>query len=629
MNIKPYLPKIFSILIILIIYGFVKPSLLDGEEKKDLSDQFSFIRSKLFVPTGTPIFVRNVHPQYEKISTWISSVGASSAFFDYNNDGLFDDLAHIDPRFNKLIISSLSKENNFHPIELRIESLPLDETMIFSGVFSHDFNEDGKQDLLVIFLGRSPVVLYRTENGFEEHELLPKMEKWNSTTGTIADFDGDGHMDILIGNYFPDWSSLYDPHAKDQNQTMQHSMSNANNGALNRFFLWQSTSNGSATFIEDRDALKGIRNTHDWTLAIAACDINGDLLPEIYISNDFGPDKLLLNKSKKGTLKFNEVKGQRTFTSLKSNIIGNDSFKGMGAEFYDINNDGFFDIYVSNIADKFALQESHFVFIHNKNNDLLEKGIAPYKNESEKLGLSRSSWGWDSKFADFNNDGIPEAIQATGFVKGKINRWPQLQEAATLNDELLSNVKFWPVLQPGDDLSGDAHMPFFVRSKKGKYYDLAHDIGMGQNEMTRGIGISDVNKDGLLDFVSINQWEDSHVHINNSKSKNEFIGISLRLSLDQLTEKVIINGERKINSMPAVGAIVRLKLDDGSEIVRVVDGGNGHASRNSPEIHFGLGVGKKERKIYAVEVNWRKSNGNIERAEVDLEKGWSTVYLNY
>ncbi|MDQ1152393.1 hypothetical protein QE382_004377 [Sphingobacterium zeae] len=629
MNKSYFLPKILAIAVIAAIYGFVKPTTLAVTEKNEMIKQFSFDRTKLHVPDGEKVFVQKVHPQYEKISTWISSVGASSAFFDFTNSGLFDDLAYIDPRFNKLMITSVADKSPYLPFEYKVKDLYLDETMIFSGVLSHDFNEDGKQDLLVLFLGRSPMILYRTLDGFREVELLAERTKWNSTTGTIADFDGDGHMDVLIGNYFPDWSSLYDANSKDNNQTMQHGMSNASNGAKNRFLLWQGTENGNAIFVEDKDALSGLTNQDDWTLAVAACDINGDLLPELYVANDFGPDKLLLNKSEKGKVRFVQLFGKRHFTTLKSAALGHDSFKGMGAEFYDMNNDGFFDIYISNIADEFALQESHFVFVHDKDNEKMKKGIAPYENRSESLGLSRSSWGWDSRFADFNNDGIPEAIQATGFVKGKVNRWPQLQEAATLNDELLSNPKFWPVLQPGDDLSGDAHIPFFVKSKSGRYFDLAKEIGMGQNEITRGIGIVDANRDGLLDFVSVNQWEDSHFNLNRSKNQNDFLAVSLRLNFQEGNERIISNEGLINKSMPAIGAIARLKFKDGTEMIRVVDGGNGHSSRNSPEIHFGLGKSGTQNELYAVDFSWRDSKGQKRNAKMDLTKGWHTLYLNY
>ncbi len=42
--------------------------------------------------------------------------------------------------------------------------------------------------------------------------------------------------------------------------------------------------------------------------------------------------------------------------------IGHDSFKGMSIDFGDVNDDGIFDMSVSNIGSPFALQEAHFLW---------------------------------------------------------------------------------------------------------------------------------------------------------------------------------------------------------------------------------------------------------------------------
>jgi len=62
----------------------------------------------------------------------------------------------------------------------------------------------------------------------------------------------------------------------------------------------------------DRDMAAG------WTLAIAAADLDGDLLPEIYIANDFGPDRLLVNLSRPGDPRFMLAYGRRTFATPRS-----------------------------------------------------------------------------------------------------------------------------------------------------------------------------------------------------------------------------------------------------------------------------------------------------------------------
>src|SRR5215813_12938017 len=76
---------------------------------------------------------------------------------------------------------------------------------------------------------------------------------------------------------------------------------------------------------------------------------------------------------------------------------------------------------------------------------------------------------------------------------------PELQELATGNDQLLSNPNNWPRFQPGDGLSSEDHNPFFVRAADGRFYDLSAELGLDQDQISRGIAVADVNGDGLLD----------------------------------------------------------------------------------------------------------------------------------
>ena len=57
------------------------------------------------------------------------------------------------------------------------------------------------------------------------------------------------------------------------------------------------------------------------------------------------------------------LEGARDFTTPKSCVLGHDSFKSMGVDFGDLNGDGIPDIYVSNLATRFGLTESHFLWL--------------------------------------------------------------------------------------------------------------------------------------------------------------------------------------------------------------------------------------------------------------------------
>ncbi len=112
------------------------------------------------------------------------------------------------------------------------------------------------------------------------------------------------------------------------------------------------------------------------------------------------------------------------------------------------------------------LQESHFLWLSTGDKDAMQHGKAPYVQASERMGVSRSGWGWDARMADFDNDGKLEIVQATGFVRGKINRWPELQSLGTSNDSLIHDPRLWPSFKPGDDVSGGNETAFFVQGRR-------------------------------------------------------------------------------------------------------------------------------------------------------------------
>ncbi|HYG62375.1 MAG TPA: CRTAC1 family protein, partial [Thermoanaerobaculia bacterium] len=291
------------------------------------------------------------------------------------------------------------------------------------------------------------------------------------------------------------------------------------------------------------------------------------------------------------------------------------SFKGMGTDFADLNGDGMMDIFVSNIAQNWALEESHFLWMSTGRPEQLRQGIAPYRDESEPLGLARSGWGWDTRLADFDNDGTHEAIQALGFIRGQRNRWPELHELAMGNDNNIQRPGMWPKFLPGDDLSGHLHNPFFVRDEDGRFFDLAADIpGLGDLSVSRGLSVADVDGDGDEDFAVANQWETSYFFRNDSPRQHTALHLDLRLPAAE--------GRTR----PAVGAAATVRLPDGKKMVAQVDGGSGHSGKRAPEIHFGLGRLAAGTPLL-VDVAWRDATGTVRRQTLRLTPGRHTVLL--
>ena len=637
--------RLVALGLILALYGWAQLPELSDQERVALAGPFAFSRYALPQTIPQTRQVRRVHPSLERIASWISATGAAIALNDLDGDGLPNDVCYVDTRSDRVIITPVPWTGNRYPtfdLEVRppIDASPTTAPM---GCLPSDLNEDGLLDVLVYYWGRPPVAYLRLSGAFEhrlalssEHfvarNLADPRQRWYSGAATFADVDGDGHADLIVGNYYADGARILDPQAHGI-EIMQDSMSRAFNGGHNRVLLWENASSGLDPLVRYREADAVFEDVvaRGWTLAVGAADLDGDLLPEIYFANDFGPDRLLHNRSTPGDPRFVLLTGRKTLTTPNSKVLGRDSFKGMGVEFAYLNDDGVLDIYVSNIADEYALQESHFLFESSGEVELMAQGIAPYRDRSEPLLLSRSGWGWESRLADFDNDGDVEAVQATGFVKGEVDRWPELHELAIGNDQLVKDPRAWMQMRPGDGLSGRQPNAFFVRSSSGRFYDLAAELGLDQPMVSRGIAVADVDGDGDQDYAVANQWETSFVYRNDGRDQGAFMGLHLRLPVDRARQLDVAvhpgHADGAVASYPAIGATASVVLPDGRRLVGFVDGGNGHSGARSPDIHFGLGRIESQASL-PVEIRWRDREGRLLSHHEMLRPGWHTVLLS-
>lgn len=648
--IRRHATRLVALIVILGLYGLTRLPEISQAERDALTRGMQFQKKNLPEIAGPERRTfRPVNPSLQNITAWISTVGAAVALNDLDNDGLPNDTCRVETRTDQVIVAPVpDTPERFQPFELHPgASLFRRETMAPMGCLPGDVNEDGLMDILVYYWGRTPVAfIRRTETSapdarlsaasYVAQEIVQGGERWYTNAATFADLDGDGHADLIVGNYFKDGARILDANSPVPDE-MQHSMSRATNGGGSYLLRWTGASQGNVPAVQfelKQGAIEGDvegKLTRGWALGIGAGDLDGDLLPEIYLANDFGSDRLLHNRSRPGEFHFVLLEGEKGLTTPASKVLGRDSFKGMGVDFGDLNGDGLSDILVSNIARKFALEESHLVFISTGQTALMQKGIAPYIDRSEPLGLSRSGWSWDIKLGDFNNDTKLEVMQATGFVRGAFNRWPELHELAMGNDQLLKYPGTWPRLIPGEDgLSFEEHNPFFMQAGDGRYYDVAPELGLAVPQISRGISTADVDGDGRLDFTFANQWADSYFYHNRSSGTGEFLGLHLRLPVraQDAGKLKVCPGHPQANlpSYPATGAQAIVYLPDGRRLAGQVDGGNGHSGKRSSDLHFGLGSAGASRKI-RVALRWRDRAGAVQQTELELSPGWHTVVL--
>jgi hypothetical protein len=635
--VRRHLRKGVAIVLIAVAGAAARLPVPSAAERDRVAYRFRFERH----PLGDPLArtnargIRTVHPSLSHIAAWISSVGASVALNDLDGDGLANDSCLVDPRTDRIVISPVDRPERYRPFAIPLPARLFDpSTMAPMGCTPGDLNEDGLIDLIVYFWGRTPLMLLRRagpigSDAYDVRPLVDTDERWYTNALTRADLDGDGHVDIVVANYFPDGAAVLDGRGSEP-QTMQASMSRARNGGRKHVFLWAGVRDGQPPEVLFRrvdDALPPEVNG-TWTLALGAADLNRDLRPELYFANDFGPDQLLYNDSVPGHPRFHLLRGRRTLMTAASKVLGRDSFKGMGVDFGDLNHDGRPDIFVSNIGSQFALEESHFLFLSTGDDDLMRKGIAPYVDRSERLGVSRSGWGWDVKLDDFDNDGELEIVQATGFVRGSVSRWPELHELASGNDQLLADPRSWPRFRAGTDLSGGDGNPFFVRFADGRYYDVAANVGLTETAVSRGIAVADVDGDGRLDLAIANQWQESAFFANRATNPGAFLGLRLLRPLDPNASFSVEDGLAGValRGTPAIGAVARVHLPRPVWLSREVDGGNGHSGKRSSDLHFGLGQVRPDVPLDVV-LSWRDSRGQLRSRQVELKPGWHTVLL--
>ncbi|MPZ00558.1 MAG: hypothetical protein GEU97_21800 [Actinophytocola sp.] len=596
----------------------VRPSLGHAEAEK-LTSGFAFDTVALNAAPPDARQQRDVQPNLERIRAWISAVGAAVSVTDLRGLGRAADACLVDPRDDSVTVLPVPGTGGYERFTLDPDGLPYDATMAPMGCVPADLDENGAMDFVVYYWGRSPVVFLNSGQGtqasdYTARELVSPMEVWNTSAMSTADVDGDGHLDILAGNYFPDGARVLDPEARgDERMQMQHSMGDAQNAGINRLLLTEPTGDaGELPRITDASTAMPKSSAHAWTLAFGWQDLTGNQLPDLYVANDFGPDDLLVNTSTPGDVRFTEVVAGKDMTTPGSQVLGHGSFKGMGVAYTWNPGDALPLLTVSNITTPYALHESNYAFVGDGRDDpgaALLAGESTYEQAAERLGVARSGWSWDIKSGDFDNSGVDELLQTTGFLKGERNRWPELQELAMGNDDLLNRPELWPKFQLGDDLSGHEHNPLWTRADDGRYYDVASELDIVQPHLSRGVALSDVDGDGALDALVANQWENSVL----LRNRTPHAGDAAYLRL--------LRPGAAGGWVDVIGAEVTHEIDGAKKRAQLYPA-NGHAGASGPEVQLALPDGEPTEATIA----WPDGNAT-HQSTVDVRPGHHTVEL--
>jgi hypothetical protein len=503
---------------------------------------------RMFTGGGAAVAVGDYdHDGYEDLFITDSEEGQPNHLFHNNHDGTFTDVAQQ---------AGVAGGN--------------DASNIVSDALWFDYDNDGLLDLLVARFG-TPILYHNEGHGrFRDVTAGSGLNKFGNTIAVIAfDYDNDGYLDLLFGNYFPPVNllDLKDPHVLPNN------LDGATNGG--GVTLWHNT--GKGTF-EDVTGKAGLGKVTGWTLDVGHGDFNNDGLQDIYLACDFGTDHVFLNN------------GDGSFREVTEKATGWDTKKGMNVDVADYNNDGWLDIYVTNIYDDY-MKECAMLWQN--------MGDGTFTDVSQEVGVCDTGWGWAAKFGDFDNDGWQDLFVVNGLRSaGPENYLTILLPMITKPGVDFSDVNNWPDIG-NRSWSGFQKKRLFHNLGDGTFREIGADARVNNDRDGRGIGVIDLDNDGLLDLVQTNADQAPIVYHNVSQNAGNWIELKLI-------------GTK--SNRDGIGARVQLEAG-GLTQIRELDGGNGYAGESSRRVHFGIG---SAAKVDRLQIHW--PSGRREQFDVPINR---------
>lgn len=422
----------------------------------------------------------------------------------------------------------------------------LESEMYGTGCAAGDFDNDGRNDLYVAnALG--PGRLYRNTGGARFKDVTKKAGVGNAghwgTACAWVDYDRDGLLDLFIGNYVryklgSDTPCLYSEGYKSYCGPRWFQ---SDHPTLYR--------NLGAGRFEDVTTQAGLRNVKSKALGVSIIDHNGDLWPDLFVTNDVMEQLLLENVAQGKRRAFRDASAEAGIALTEAGH----TLAGMGIDTVDLLGDGRLWIATSNFS-----AEGVVVFRQ-------DSPRGPFREVSEVVGTKQPSvnlLGFGLLWVDVDNSSIPEIFVANGHVHPDVhNHQPHLKYE-----------------EPKLILEWDG---------VGRFRDVTGRAGpaITQPNVGRGLAAGDFDDDGRTDLLINNVARPAELLHNVRQSPNHWIGLQL---------------EGRKSNRSGYGALVQLRA---GILNRSVFSGprSSYCSQSDPRIHFGLGA---ESRIDQIEIRW-------------------------
>ncbi|MCB0473954.1 MAG: VCBS repeat-containing protein, partial [Flavobacteriaceae bacterium] len=346
--------------------------------------------------------------------------GGGVAIGDINNDGLPDIYFTGNMVSNKLYLN----KGNFVFEDITKSAGVEGHKPWSTGVTMADVNNDGLLDIYVCNAGNmqgdnhdNDLYINNGDLTFSERAAEYNLAHSGFTThATFFDYDKDGDLDVyILNNSNIPVSSL--GYAEQRNKRAQdwENVPKIFRGVGDMLLR---NDNGKFVDVSDQAGIYG--SLIGFGLGVLVTDINGDLWPDIYVSNDFYERDYLYINQKDGTFK-EDIKNWTSHLCLSA----------MGVDMADINNDGNQDIFITDMLPEgdqrvksvmeyegynvFKLKQSKDFYQQYIQNTLqLNNGNNSFSEIAYFSGVAKTDWSWAGLLFDMDNDGFRDIYITNG-----------------------------------------------------------------------------------------------------------------------------------------------------------------------------------------------------------------------
>jgi enediyne biosynthesis protein E4 len=446
-------------------------------------------------------------PKLAPIMPEVASMGASVSIVDFDRDGWPDIYVTNSAEGSNNALYRNMHDGTFQDVasQMGIADVNQAGTGVSMGAVWGDYDNDGYEDLFLIKWGRPELFHNDQGRGFTRVTSQAGLPPWiNSNTATWFDYDGDGLLDLFVGGYYPEDVDLW--HLKNT-KMMPESFEYAKNGG--RKYLFHNLGNGR---FEEVSAKAGI-SSRRWALASSAADLRGTGRQDLFIANDYGVSELYLNDGGH----FHEA-GEQTG-------VGFAPKSGMNVAFGDILNQGKYSVYVSNISEEGVLIQGNNLWVPKAGAPAgtLEYENLARAMGVELGGWSFGAQFGDLNNDGFLDLYLTDGYVS---LDRKRNYWYDFSKVAGGNSSIIGDAKDWPAMN-GRSLSGYQQKHVWLNDGSGQFIDVAQAIGVADTYDGRAVALVDLWNRGVLDAVVANQRGPLLIYKNTVDPKNDWIEFQL------------------------------------------------------------------------------------------------------